>query len=381
MIYLKKGIYKLKKILFFIPTLTGGGAEKVLVNLLNNLDKGKYDITLLVLFDYGVNKKKLSEDIKYRYVFKKIFRGNIHILKLFSPKFLYKKMIKENYDIAVSYLEGPTTRILAGCEHNNIKLINWVHTDLEDFNVFLKPYRSKKEMHTCYNRYDANVCVSNTVKEVFQSKVINDNKDFVIRNIVDTGDIIKKAGEEITNKDFNKDTFKLISVGRLTDVKGYERLLRVHKKLLNEGFTYSLYILGEGKQKAKLEQYIKDNNIQGNTYLLGYDENPYKYVKNSDLFICSSYKEGYSTAVTESIIAGTPVLTTLCSGMNEILDGGKYGMIVENKEQSLYDGIKKLLQDKELLKKYKNSAIERAKYFNIENGIKEVEDLFENILK
>ena len=101
----------MKKVLFLIPTLGHGGAEKVLVNLVNNMDKSRYDVTVMCLFDVGVNRQFLSNDVKYRYAFKRIIRGNSKILSMFSPEFLYRKLIKDRYDVIVSYLEGVTARI------------------------------------------------------------------------------------------------------------------------------------------------------------------------------------------------------------------------------------------------------------------------------
>ena len=114
----------MKKILFIIPTLGQGGAEKVLVNLVNNMDRSKFDITVQVLFKGGVNEQFLKSDIKFKYYYKKQFRGNSKYLCLFSPEKLYKKFIKEKYDIIVSYLEGPTARIVSGCTNPNTKLVN-----------------------------------------------------------------------------------------------------------------------------------------------------------------------------------------------------------------------------------------------------------------
>ena len=85
---------KMKKVLFFIPTLAQGGAEKVLVNLVNNMDKSKFDITVQTLFAGGVNEQFLNKDINYKCCFKKEFKGNSQILNLFSPKSVYKKFIK-----------------------------------------------------------------------------------------------------------------------------------------------------------------------------------------------------------------------------------------------------------------------------------------------
>ena len=117
------------KILFLIPNLGHGGAEKVLVNLVNHMDKKKFQITLMTLYDEGVNKEFLSEHITYKACFSKSVKGVSQILKLCSPSFLYKWLIKGSYDVAVSYLEGQTARIISGCPVNGTKLISWIHVE------------------------------------------------------------------------------------------------------------------------------------------------------------------------------------------------------------------------------------------------------------
>ena len=108
-----------------------GGAEKVLVNLVNHMDRSKFDITVMTLFDEGVNRQFLASDIKYKSCFRKSVPGNSHIMKLFSPEFLHRTLIKENYDIEVAYLEGPAARIISGCTDKNTKLFSWIHIEFE----------------------------------------------------------------------------------------------------------------------------------------------------------------------------------------------------------------------------------------------------------
>lgn len=105
----------MRKILFMIHDLSVGGAEKVLVNLVNNMDHEKFDVTVLALFDEGVNRQFLNKSVKYQYVFKRTIPGNSHLMKLVSPRKLYSRVVSEGYDIVVSYLEGPTARIVGGC--------------------------------------------------------------------------------------------------------------------------------------------------------------------------------------------------------------------------------------------------------------------------
>lgn len=367
----------MKKILFFIPTLGGGGAEKVLVNLVNNLDLKKYDITVQTLFDVGVNRKNLNSNIKYKTIFKKMIRGNIHILKLFSRKFLFKRMIKEKYDIIVSYLEGPTTRIVSGCMDSNIKLINWVHTEMKSIKEFQKSYRNKEEMREAYNRYDATVFVAETTKNNFESITnFNLENEKVIRNVIDINKIIEKSTEKI---EIEKKQITLVTLARLAKSKGYDRLLRVHKRLLDEGINHDLWILGEGPERQNIGDFIKQNSLESTVKLFGYQENPYKYLKQSDVYVCASYIEGYSTAVTEALIIGKPIVTTRCSGMDEILQNGKYGLIVENDEEDLYDGIKKILLNQDIRNNYAELAIKRREHFEMKNQLKEINKMFDNI--
>ena len=132
----------MKKILFLIPTLAHGGAEKVLVNLVNNLDQEKYDVTIKVMFDGGVNKGFLKPHIHYKYMFKKIFRGSAILFSMMSPEFLYKHLVKDEYDIVVSYLEGVTARIACGCKS---KKVSWIHIEMLDDKTFTLGFRSKQE--------------------------------------------------------------------------------------------------------------------------------------------------------------------------------------------------------------------------------------------
>ena len=285
-------------------------------------------------------------------------------------------MIKENYDIIVSYLEGPTTRIVSGCTNTNTKLINWVHTEMNNISEFQKSYRSAKEMKKAYERYNVTIFVAKTTESSFKEKTkIKLKNSKVIRNIIDINEILSKSNEKIENE---KEQITLVTLARLTQSKGYERLLKIHKRLLDEKIYNRLWILGEGEDRSKIENYIKQNSLENTVKLYGYQENPYKYLKQADIYVCASYIEGYSTAVTEALIVGKPIVTTNCSGMSEILENGKYGLIVENNDEDLYEGIKEMILNSTLRKKFENLAIERRTYFDIKNKVKELDELFEN---
>ena len=146
------------------------------------------------------------------------------------------------------------------------------------------------------------------------------------------------------------------------------------KKLIKEdGINFKLYILGEGPLKNNLQTYILENNLSENIYLCGFKKNPYKYMNKCDLFVCSSRAEGFSLVIAESMCMGIPVISTNCSGPNELLDDGKYGMLVENNEESLYLGIKEILKNPKLLDVYRKSIDTIKDRFDINTIIKEIE--------
>lgn len=370
----------MKKILFMIPTLGQGGAEKVMVNLVNNMDKVKFDITVLTLFDVGVNKQFLKSDITYKYCFKKLIPGNTKLFNLFSPKTLYKHFIKEHYDIIVSYLEGPTARIVSGCTDKNTKLVSWIHCRMQNEKAASVGFRNFYEAKKCYNHFDYTVCVSKWVKDYFTNTFSFHKPIGVLYNTIETDKIIQNSAETITDVEFSKDCFNLCSVGKISAVKGFDRLARIHKKLLDNGIKNHVYIFGIGEEKNKLENYLFENNLKDTFTFMGYNTNPYKYVKNCDLYVCSSHSEGFSTSVTESLIVGTPVVTTLCSGMQEMLgENNEYGIVTQNNEDALYEGIVKILTEDGLLKYYKEKALQRGSFFDKKTTTKAVESLIDNL--
>lgn len=369
----------MKKVLFFIHDLGQGGAEKVLVNLVNNMDREKFDITVLTLFGGGVNEQFLKKHIKYKYCFKKTFKGNSQILKLFSPKTLYKKFIKEHYDIVVSYLEGPTARIVSGCTDENTKLVSWIHCRMDTQKKVASSFRNYNEAKICYERYCNTVCVSEGVKDAFVKSLDFSKNIEVLYNTNETSDILSLSNEEL-DIDLDNEAIKICVVGKLSNNKGVDRILRIQKRLLNEGFKTHLYYLGIGPEEENIISFSKNNGIFEKVTLLGYKTNPYKYVKACDLFVCASLAEGFSTAATESLIVGTPVVTVDVFGMKEMLgDNNEYGIVTENSEEALYEGIKKMLTTPGMLEDYSKRAEERGKFFSTENTVKAVENMFESL--
>ena len=362
----------MKKVLFFIHNLGPGGAEKVLVNLANYMDQSKFDVTVMTMFDEGVNRQFLKPHVHYRYVFKRMFRGNSHLLALFPPKLVHRRFIKEKYDIEVAYLEGPSARIISGCPDSDTKTVSWIHTQFSSKTRAVQGFRSMKDSTRCYSRFDKIIGVSKNVVDGMQSLYPHLKDVQVLYNTNETETIREKAAEPV---ELVKGPVKLCTVGRLIPIKGFDRLLRIHNRLRSEHNIHT-YILGVGAEKAALEKYVTENGLQDQVTFPGYQTNPYKYVANCDLFVCSSHTEGFSTAATEALIVGTPVCTVEVSGMKEMLgEHNEYGIVTENDEEALYQGIKKLLDNPDLLAHYKKQAALRGDDFSTDNTVKAVEEM------
>ena len=184
------------------------------------------------------------------------------------------------------------------------------------------------------------------------------------------------ATDEIPEETFGENEFKIIGVGKILPSKGFDRLARIHKQLRKDGYPVHTYILGVGPQQSEIEQYLRDNNLADTFTFLGYQTNPYKYVAKCDLFVCASHAEGFSTAATEALIVGTPVVTTLVSGMKEMLgENNEWGIVTENSEEALYQVIKRLLDDPDLLVHYREQASLRGKRFSTEETVRAVEEM------
>ena len=361
----------MKKILFLIHDLGPGGAEKVLVNLVNNMDPQQFDITVMALFGGGVNEQFLKPHIRHIACFKKAVRGNSHLMKLLTPKQLHQWLIREKYDIEVSYLEGPSARIISGCPYPDTKLVSWIHVEQHTKSLAARSFRSYRESCRCYQKFHATACVSEYVKKDFLSIYPGLNNVQVLYNTNETAQILEKAKEAPEDGIFREGEIRLCGVGKLMPIKGFDRILRIHKRLRDEGYPVHTYLLGDGSERSMLEAYIKDNHLSDNVTMLGYQTNPYKYVSRCDLFLCASTAEGFSTAATEALIVGTPVCTVDVSGMKEMLgENNEYGIVTENNEGALYQGIRQLLDDPALLAHYKEKAALRGKDFSTTNTVK-----------
>lgn len=359
----------MKKILFGITSLTLGGAERVLVDLANKLCE-KYEITIFTIYANGELENQLSKKVKLKTLYKKQYlelskfeRKVIPLKILLNKKKIYEKYIKENFDVEISFLEGPITRLF--CVKNpKTKKIAWIHNDISlVFGKGLKSYIKKVIDKKVYSKYETLVFVSRENLKNFNEtyKDLSDIKKEVIYNFIDEENVLKKA-EEMSEVEFNKDTVNLVTVSRLVPQKGIDRFIKVHSKIIKEGLIHEVYIIGDGPEREKLENLIKENNVEKTFHLLGKKQNPYPYIKNADYFCLLSNFEGYGMVLEEAKILHKPIIITDTAAREAVIDY-KNSIITENSEMGIYNVIKECLKsDKQYkkideMKEYDNSEI------------------------
>lgn len=364
-----------KNILFVVDNLVMGGITKVITNLLVNLDPEKYNIDLLVLHYYEDMNVKIPEyvniiegnkffssvDVSIKRIMKEknvseFFKKLSLVISLKSGRIrnkiveARKNILTKKYDTEIAFSDGFSHIFVANGDTPN--KIAWMHTDISVQNDSKRYYNLVKES---LKKMNMSVCVSDRVREVYKSYYdLDDDKIQTIHNIIDV-DEIKNKGNEKIDIEFSKDAINLISVGRLESQKNYERFINVHKRLIDDGYKINSYLIGDGLEKEKLENTIKEQKIEDTFFMLGRKDNPFPYVKKADLFILSSILEGLPTVLYESIILGVPCVSTEVAGAREILKD-KYGLITKNDDEALYCGIKMVLDDKKLLDTYKSEV-------------------------
>lgn len=365
------------RVLFLIHTLGAGGAERALVNLVNNMDQNKYDITVETMFDDGVNLNYLDSNINYISKKAPYPKGVSVLLKFIPPKLLYSHFIgKEKYDVMVAYIHGAPVKTLAG--NKKAKTIAWIHNGNPETSTMFENWLLKRNSIRDYAACDRIVGVCESVSTAFSRYTgIKDIK--VIYNTLDVKHIIEQS-KEPTSICFDSSYINIISTGRLAKEKGYSRLISVCKKLKDKGYRFRLYIVGTGSELEKLNSKIKSYALESDIYLLGFQENPYAYVNACDIFVCSSFTEGLSTATIEALILGKVIVSTDVSGAREIVGDSEYGLVVENSEEGLYKGLKELLSDPQKIEYYKSKALERVAIFDTKKTVTAVEHLIDEVV-
>lgn len=381
---------KKQKIAIIAEKLYGGGVERILQTILRNLDQEKYDVYLYsshaedidpLFYPVGLKKRayfntfKTGASIWEKLVAKVLNKIKLIIYYHLPAKFFYHLFIHKKFDIVIAFLEGYATRIASGA-HRSTRKISWLHTDIINYHWTNVAFRSVEEEKECYKKFSNIVCVAESVKTQADKYLQTAEKSIVIYNPIDRDRLIKLSEENISGDIVpKKHEFQMLIVGTLNENKGQLRLLHILAEMLKKNSEIGLWIVGDGEYRDLIKETVLDLGLEKNVVMLGYQSNPYPFFKKCDLYVCASYAEGFNTTITEALVLGVPVVSTLCSGVKEQLGQNcEYGLIANNDEESLRLCLEQML-DPQLLKHYRIKSKERGREFCISNSMRKIESL------
>ena len=348
----------MKKILIVTNHLQhGDGVCRTLICFANALaENPDYDVTINFMLRYDKELLPLlSNKIKTTRLFHiPCFRGYDRLLSFLPDKFLYKRAVKgQKYDLEIAYCWREPTMAISSSTNKEAKHLLYTH----GYTIETKKY---------YVGYDEAIGISSS--NIEKMKIDCDNKIPIIRfsNIFSEKSMIEQS-ELPTEFKRQGDKLLFITIGRLDDSKGFNRVLESAKKLVTEGYDFECWFVGEGVDRNKYTNFIKNNNLDGYVKLLGLQPNPYNLIKQSDILLCASVSEGYSTACVEGCILEVPVISTAVSGADDIVKDSKAGMVVDNSMEGVYEGMKYALENLEEVKKWKNNLKGTKSVFFYEN--------------
>ncbi|SDI57866.1 glycosyltransferase [Chryseobacterium jejuense] len=378
-----------KKILIRIGSLRHGGAEKVLVNFLKNLPKDKYEVDLLINLYTGMYIQEVPSWVKLHYLLKgemittnrpheipvKAFRVLYQKMFLMFPSLLYKFILKnKKYDVEIAAIHGMYKEVLSSPQKDSKKIV-WVQNDI--FN--LKEYTP--DVIRQFFKFDRILVISNKLKEEMQKLARTEKeKQAVVKifNPIDSQDTLQKAEVKIDDYPFSKDLPTFVTIGTVYPQKGYDRLLDVHKKLMDEGLKHQIIIIGDGFDFENIQTKLNQLGLQETVKMLGFRSNPYPYLKKSDFYVMSSRHEGFPTIIAEALILNKPVVSTDVSGIKDLLQDGKLGLITPNSEDGIYEGMKQFLTNSELSGQYEKEITQTDLPFVLEKSVAHLQEIIDH---
>ena len=322
------------------------GVSRSAVAIANHIaERNLAEVTLISIFkDEKAFHEQLYPSVKYKKVLGFYFRGLPHVLNLIPISWINFKVLNEPYDIMIGFQEALSIKCIAASNKNKSAIkFAWQHC----FFDWLLP-----TLRNDYERIGRVVCVSRENAEKLKKELPSVNIDYSYNPIDEK--IIQRCGEESINLIKPDNCLLFVSVARMSPEKGYERLLKICRRLLNEGFMFKLWLIGDGPILTDLKKQAAELALEDCVTFMGSQNNPHKFTSKADAFICSSFIEGYSTACTEAIMLGVPVISTSVSGAQEIIDDAECGMVVKMDDESLYEGMKEVLTNPSVIDNWKN---------------------------
>ena len=338
------------------------GVGRSAIAIANWLTRKKLaEVTLMPIY---INDRKCHQLLESGVIVKPIigffFQGLPHIINKIPVSWINKKAKLKDYDVLVGFQYALSIKCIAAMtNHNSSSKFAWMHCYDEGLTL-------RKE----YETIGKVICVSRCNSERLHVEIPSIMTDFSYNPIDET--VVQQLGEESVEIDSITDRPLFITVGRMSPEKGFGRLLTVCRRLRNEGYKFKLWLIGDGPIYPQLLQQMKTLGLEDCVSFYGQQSNPYKYISKADIFVCSSFVEGYSTACTEAIMLGVPVISTCVSGAEEIIEEAECGELVEMDDESLYSGMKKVLQTPSIIKEWKDVLKTTRKKFYAETRIQKL---------
>ena len=383
----------MKKVLFVVDEKMMGGVSILLHDILNFINIKKYEIDIMVLHDHGDYLDDLDKSIKVIYgtpffeaidyslkeVIKsksvKLIIKKLYTIFLLKTKLIGRKIVKERkkcltkkYDVEIAFKDGfPALFTIYG---DSLKKYHWLHTD---YSMYDCTSNYKSLFSEVFPKFDKIIGISQNVILEFKKKYDVSNLD-VIYNLIDKDKIINNSKKETVNLDKNK--LNLVSVGRFHHMKGYDRLIHVLNRLNKEEKLNNVLVnlIGDGPDFFLVKNLIEEYNLSDKVKLLGKMKNPFPYVAASDMFLMTSRYEPFGLVILEALILKVPVLACRVLSISEILDE-RYGYITDNSEDGLYKGLCEVINNKSILKKYRDNLTKYS--YNISEIILKIENLLD----
>ncbi|MBK1894430.1 glycosyltransferase [Chryseobacterium paridis] len=379
--------HKKIKVLFRHRSMEMGGVEKVVLSMLNNLDKDKFELTICLNLNQGELRNEFPSDIRKVYIAdgKEDFSKNTVIQKIQLARRKFKldkvnknpkitdRILKDEYDVEIATTYGVYKTVLNSTNKKS-KKIAWLHSDLS-LDGFA-PYR--EEIFKNMQQFDYIIYGSQQCKDVLAEKFpdLQLPPGEVILNAIPIKELKEKA--KAFTPEFG-DTPTFVSVGRLHYRKGYRTLLEVHKKLIDDGFKHNIIIIGDGEDYDLLSKRIEELKVQDSFKLLGTQMNPYPYVSNANFYIMPSESEGWPLIIAETLILQKPILATNVGGIPEMVTHKESGYLTDYSQEGLYDGIKEFLTNKNLIQHIQENLQDIEKQFDNDKIFKAVENIIEKL--
>lgn len=367
-----------KKILFIYGPLGGGGAERVLLDLLSNMDYSTYEVDLCVIVNQGILLTDVPKHVNviplwenYSLYYKIAYRLSIW----FGINIMFRKVLKEKitkqYFAEISFLEGMPLKLHALMKTKS-KKITWVHCDILNFPYEANQFAKGEELKA-YNKMDTVVCVSNDALIAFRNRFPACNSDIqMIYNPIDTEKILRLSNEYQLETD---GTFTVVTVGRLTPQKKMDRVIRLASRMKQEQIRVRFQIIGDGELKNELLLLRNELDVEDIVEFKGFVKNPFPYIKSADLMFVSSGFEGFGLVVCEAMCLGVPVVSTKTAGPTEIIDENKFGLLCDHDDESIYNTVRMIYEKPELREYYQEKGRERAKMFEVKRTVESLENI------